>query len=373
MKIQVKAEEFRREFGFVSRNAGGAKTPILNNVVGEVLTGGALVLSTCSDRGTFLHSRVVCFGDTQTAQTFVLPLKRVAAILKECEAEDVTIVVDGDVIRMEFGRSKFRLQSTDSAEFPQPSFKEPIVLTSVPSQPLSAALSHCSSVTDQESTRYALGAVAIDYTDNECLVFVGTDTRQLVVRRVSHTLSERRDATEDSGMCKIGRAECGLLHGLCEVGETVSLHLGSESWQASSGNRMARGATVDGRLPAYRNVIPEEQRTPLVAAMLVTELLRGCRLSQITTTQESVGVRLSFRDDGLRMHHQASDIGESVVNVVCDTFLQHETILDINRLKAMCTHARDAETITLRQDGEGAARFDFGGGALHVIMPIANE
>jgi DNA polymerase-3 subunit beta len=162
--------------------------------------------------------------------------------------------------------------------------------------------------TDNQSSRYALGAVCLD-VDRESgeVNFIGTDGRRLSVATVD--LGETQDP--DSREVLIPSHAIGF------VGDMAGGVGGIEIEATASEVRFQfEGTTVtarltDGRFPRWRDVMGEPEGKPNV--LDIAELKAATRAAAIVTSEQSKGIDLSWHGETLVLSGKSSEYGESTV------------------------------------------------------------
>jgi DNA polymerase-3 subunit beta len=163
--------------------------------------------------------------------------------------------------------------------------------------------------TDNESSRFALGAVLVEVSGSVCS-FVATDGRRLSLVKCEHD-----QAVDDATALVPARA----LHSLRAIAERH----GDDAVQleATAGELVAvlPGCTVlarqiQGRFPRWRDVIPDRDG---VSETVVArdDLLAATRAAAIVTSEQSKGVEFTFGESGVTLHGQSSEYGTSDVTI----------------------------------------------------------
>ena len=165
------------------QNVGGVvptRTPkeILKNVKLHVADGKATLIATDQEVGIRYDLPEV---EADAGGDVLLPLQRLAAILREVSEDVVAIEVTDDALRVKCGHSDFRLSVSDPAEFPDvPGFADEQYFAT-PAAAFKQGIQRTLFAADVESTRYALGGVLLDFNE-QGLTLAATDSRRLAVR-----------------------------------------------------------------------------------------------------------------------------------------------------------------------------------------------
>jgi DNA polymerase III subunit beta len=255
--------------------------PVLTNVL---LSGETMA-------ATDLELRIVAPVDCYDGPPMLLPHQRLTAIVGTLsDADAVTLRQDGTACVVDAGRVTYRLPIEDANEFPAASDEEAKPIARLPADQFVALMQSVKFATDNESSRYALGGVLVQWKDGK-LAFVGTDGRRLCVAEV-----EVDQATDDVSVI-VPRKAVDVLCRLAGLpGTTV------------------RARLVEGRFPKWQDVEPD--RTVKPSLVVVGTLLHACRQAAICTSEQSKGVTFAFTAEGLHLTSRSAEAGEA--SVTCD-------------------------------------------------------
>jgi len=297
--IVLNASELRSALAAVSAAVSSrSPKPILSNV----RLGDGLVSAT--DLEVRIDSAIDYHGDP-----LLLPYARLAAILSASVGGDVTLEPKGSSCVVRVGRGEWTLPTEDAAEYPtwEPQGLKPI--TRLPADEFCRSVRATSHSTDNESSRYALGAVCVEVKDG-IVMFVATDGRRLSVAECEHDL-----AVDDSQTLVPGRVMAVLARlaaGLAE--DSVQLEADANALMATIGSHTVTAQLTQGRFPRWRDVIPADGPEP--TTVLAAQLLSATRAAAIVTSEASRGVQYTFTKEGLHLHGQSAECGES--SVTCE-------------------------------------------------------
>lgn len=245
-------------------------------------------------------------------EPLLLPHARLRSILDAATGDDVTLAPDGTACTVKCGRGEWRLPVEDAAEFP---ISEPENLESVcriPCDQFVRAVRSVAYAADTESSRFALGAVLIQIEGDKCH-FVATDGRRLGVATVEH------DQAVDDRQVLVPERAVLLMANVSAKTENddnaVQLLASKAELVAEIGSTTITARMTEGRFPRWADVIPERDASGMHTADL-TALLSATRAAAIVTTETSKGVEYAFGENGVRLHGQSSESGESTVE--CD-------------------------------------------------------
>lgn len=380
MKVIVSVPEFRRAFGLASQVASPkSPMPILASILFTAADDGATL------QATNLKIGITCPVPLVTVDrpgACLLRADRVAAVLGATADDTLVIEVeDGEpTVTIRGLRSEFHLSMDDPALYPAVPAGVEGERVEVRAGDLLRAVRRTVYATDPDSTRYALGGLYVEPTDDG-LILVATDGR-----RLSHSLVPIADALPASWAAADGHpvpirpvvpvAAWKLALRLladCEDDDPVSF-----AYDARSARLLIGGATittnlVSGRFPSWREVIP-----PTIGARVYPfaagDLRRSVEQAAITTSPETQGISFTFADGSLCLSSTASDVGSSRVDLPllagagADTLtvsLTPRFVVDV--LKSL---GDEAEVEVRVIDAKNAVRIDAGSGFGAIVMPL---
>jgi DNA polymerase-3 subunit beta len=275
-----------------------APKPVLTNV----RLGDGLVTGT--DLEVRIDAAIDYHGDAM-----LLPHGRLMAILGAAGGDEVTLETKGTQCVVRCGHGTWTLPVEDAAEYPiwEPADAKPV--TRLPADQFARAVRGVVFAADQESSRFALGAVLVDVKDG-VVTFVATDGRRLCSCEMEHDL-----AVDDSTTLVPSRVMQILARVAVAAGDgSVQLEATGNELLATIGGTTVTARLTDGRFPRWRDVIPSDGGEP--TTVLATELLSATRAAAIVTSEQSKGVQYTFTAEGIHLHGQSAEAGES--SVTCD-------------------------------------------------------
>lgn len=359
-KLTVPVATLLRALADVTRVTSGRHAkPILGNV----LIGNGLVT------GTNLEIRI----DREIGEhcePMLLPADRLLAILRSCHAtENVTLARKGTSVTVKAGRGQWTLPTEDVAEYPtwEPAGLQPVCR--LPADQFCRAIRAVSYATDNESSRYALGAVLIDIERGSNPTFVATDGRRLAaVETVNDQDTDTRQTLVPAQAIRIAAIMADSSEGSVQIEATA------KEVVISCDGGTVTALLVDGKFPKWRDVFPSGGGKPAVVDR--HELLAATRAAAVVTSEQSLGVDYAFADDTLTLSARSSEYGESKVK--CPV----ETSGGCCAVKLNPTYVRDYLTglpsdeepsVQIVTHGDGGAAVFTCGDYRGVVMPLAKE
>jgi len=277
---------------------GKSPRPILQNVL---LSGGVL-------SGSDLEIRINVEVEADPSLTVLLPRDRLQAILGSVMADEITLTPDGTSCVISAGRGTWTLPTEDAAEYPtwEPVAAKPI--TRMPGDQFVRAVRGVVFATDNESSRYALGAVLIEVA-GDVVTLVATDGR-----RLASVACEHDQAVDDSQTLVPARAMEIIARLADHAGDAgVQLEATGKELVATIGTARVTALLVEGKFPRWRDVLPERDAKATIVSR--ADLLAATRAAAICTSEDSRGVEYAFAD-GIWLHGQSGEKGES--SITCE-------------------------------------------------------
>ena len=347
--------------------------PVLSNVKLEAHGASAVLSATDLEVGIRIELEAIESG---AAGAVLLPSGRLMAIVRESQPGTVfDIHSDGTAAVVKAPRSEFRLPAEDPLEFPsvatfpaEPCFEltPPLVRELVRRTVFS---------TDNESSRYALGGVLLEFSAQAAsgsVIAVGTDGRRLAKMEGPAIAKDGQPADAQP----IVPARAMQLIERCLGDASVPVHVavrGSEIL-VKTGPTTISARLVDGRFPRWRDVFPDRPDAAQVK-IVAGPLLAAVRQAAIVTSEQSKGVDFAFESGQLVLSGRSAESGESRIELPIEHAGATVKIkLDPRFMSEFLRVLDGAATVTLElTDAQSACvcRTDDGYG--YVIMPLAAD
>jgi DNA polymerase-3 subunit beta len=304
--------------------------PIYHSVLlsGSVLTGG--------DGDIRID---VMLENTPPGVNFLLPKDRFSAILGSFSGDEITITPDDTSCVIKARTAEWTLPTEDASEYPAWDVVDAKPITRMPADQFVRAVKGVVFAADNESSRYALGAVLIE-VQGDSVSFVATDGRRLACVTCERRQVESTDDTktlvpyaalskclkllpkkknskraEDEDNDNPAEYDCGTLAVQIEAtSKEVVFTIGPIANDAVQPAKVVTARLLDGRYPRWRDTLPERKAKSTTVSR--ADLLSATRAAAICTSDESRGVQFVFSGDGIWLHGQSAEKGES--SVTCD-------------------------------------------------------
>ncbi|NBW18692.1 MAG: hypothetical protein EBR82_63040 [Caulobacteraceae bacterium] len=194
------------------------------------------------------------------------------------------------------------------SEFPTWEPGKLAALPRIPCDQFARAVRSVVYATDNESSRFALGAVQIEVADGEC-TFAASDGRRLAVAIVE--FDQALDTTQTLVPAKaLQQMEFAAARHKGD-GTAVQLEASDSEIVATFDGTTITARLIEGKFPKWRDVFPDRDATE--HEVEINALWSATRAAAIVTTEQSKGVDYTFSAKGLTLEGQSSESGESKV------------------------------------------------------------
>ena len=251
----------------------------------------------------------------------LLPHGRLSMILKAATGDTVTLEPGETSCVVRAGSGTWTLPTESAAEYPmwEPADAKPV--TRLPADQFVRAVRGVVFATDDDSSRFVLGAVVVEVRGVTVSV-VATDGRRLAFVECEHDLAvdDRREPDHKDEKVKppllVPSRVMAILSRLAMADSDGSIQLEATASEivATVGTATVTAKLIEGRFPRWREAVPELDCEP--TTVLADQLLSAVKAAAIVTTEASKGIDFSFSKKGLWLHGKSSEAGES--SVTCE-------------------------------------------------------
>lgn len=281
---------------------------IFRNILLKEIGGKAWLYATDSEVSIAMAANVEIIEPGTT----LLPAARLMQILGELGDKETLVSVEepGKVLISTQG-SEFSLTVEDHAEFPPIPVEPRQTPVSIVGASLRKIIKGTAFACDTESTRYALGAVCFEISDERRLVAIATDSRRLAIAQCEPIKCDVASLPNNNNLLVPERA-VRMIERCVKPEDTVGIDAQVNSVMFVTSDMIIHSQLLVGRFPGWRKVLPSthESRTLLPSNMFASLI----RQSMITTTEESRGITLSF-GQSLKLESGVADVGMSKVEM----------------------------------------------------------
>lgn len=370
MKITCERDKILAAFQSTSAVAPTrSPKPILQNVKLEVGADGAVMMATDLEVGIRVDLEGI---DPEVPGNVVLPVGPFRAILHELSDPMLRIETDGQTTLVRGQHSEFNLPAHNPDEFPKVAAFESSKYQELPARFMKELIRRTAFATDNESTRYALGGVLLEFGANE-IIAVGTDGRRLAKMQGAATAVGDHDKTESNTIIPT-RAMTLIDKALGDRDGDVRIAARGNDVLINSEGLTIYSRLVEGRFPRWRDVLPVRENAVRIE-MLVGPFLAAVRQAAIVSSNDSRGIDFNFADGKLVLTGASSDLGQSRVEMPLS--YDHDPLsitLDPRYVTDFLRVLDTDRTITMElSSSESAAVCTTDDGYAYVIMPLARD
>lgn len=241
-----------------------------------------------------------------------------AGLLKDINADTVTIKADGNQVELTAGRDRFVLTSADPEEFPKLPEVSGDLEIEIKGADFVDAIRKVGRSIAQEKGRYALNGVLMEPGKN-AVEFCGTDGRRLGYAKVA------AKGKEAGFQVIIPAKGYNLIAKVIGSGEgLVKFTLSENRLVAEVEGTEIGSQLVEGQFPDYRAVIPDGLDKSFVIA--TEELRMALNKARHLTSVESQAVRLEISEGELTIRAKSPAQGQAEVKTEIDYSGEEVTI-----------------------------------------------
>lgn len=301
MKFTIRKDSFLEGLQQVQNVVGSrAALPILSNVLIEA-DNGELRLTT-TDLDLLVSGRVE--ADVTVAGATTLPVRKLAAIVRELPADEIIFSVDkNNVATIKCGTSNFKLLGRSADEFPPPTKFDDVKEFKIDQKVLKDGLKKTAYAISTDEMRFVLNGIYSIFKDNQ-LTLVATDGRRLAMADYD---IEVPDSMETSIIIP---TKCiNQLQSLLKDDGEIRIRIGLKQIAFELNKNLIVSKLIEGNYPNYRQVIPgaAKYRVALEREIFLKSLQRVSLLAQDKTNS----VKLAFTTDNIEIFVNAQDVGEA--------------------------------------------------------------
>lgn len=303
--------------------------------------------------------------DPRAHDAVLLPTHRTIDILTEANQEDLDLTIGEGECRFSWQSNWFELACPPVADFAS----KLVAIDAPPNwgigcRDLKHAFRRTAFCADEQSTRYAMGGVAVE-EDAGKLMFVATDSRRLAVESVPfRSIASPRHAPIVIPV----RAAKLLADILPETDDELSMAVTVNSFRCTWSDGEVAGLLLDGKFPAWRKVVPQHGAHELT--VVAGPLLRA--LKSIRSTSDAGKCRLQTEPNTLIVLGESADKGTGKVRIPLDTEGGFQALFDSQYLAEFLSRISADQAVTiLAHDAEAPLLMSDGVSHRYVAMPLS--
>ena len=343
--------------------------PILQNIKLEANAERAILMGTDLEVGIRVEVPGV---EVESPGEVVLPRDRFGKILSESSDETLSLESDGGKVIVRGSRCEFQLPCENPNEFPNVTAFEEEKYHELPIRFFREVVRRTVFATDNESSRYALGGVLIELSDDR-LTAVATDGRRLA-RQEGAATSVGGHATGDNTAIIPTKAMQLLERALTGGDETLCLAARDNDVLLRGGRTTVCARLVEGRFPRWQDVFPRSEGMVKID-LTVGPFYAAVRQAAIVTSDERRGVDFTFGGGKVALAGHGAEFGEAHVELpVAYDGADISITLDPRFLGEFLRVLDPEQLVSVElRDSENAALYSTDDGYSYVIMPLARE
>jgi DNA polymerase-3 subunit beta len=370
MKITCNREKMLHAFQTVAAIAP-ARSPkaILQNVKLEVTADKATMMATDLEVGIRYEVTGV---EVDVPGAAIFPVARFGSILRESSDATFRIEAGNDGTQIRGERSQFKLPSENPQDFPPIAEFGESSYFEISARLFRELIRRTIFSTDNESSRYALGGIKLEWKDN-LLTAIGTDGRRLA-KMEGPAQAVGEPASFGDVTVIPTRAMQLIERALAEDGSEVQLAVRQNDILVKNPRATIYSRLLEGRYPRWRDVFPQRPSSTKIP-LTVGPVYSAVRQAAIVTSEESRGIDFTFGEGSLVLAGQTAEVGQSRIELPIaydgtpiSITLDPRFVSDF--LKVL--EPEKAFTIDL-QDSDAAAVCTTDDGYGYVIMPLARD
>jgi DNA polymerase-3 subunit beta len=301
MKFSVSKEKLLEGLQTVQNVVSTRTTlPILSNVLLQAEEGKVRFTTTDLDVG--ISGSIEAMVEKPGATT--LPARRLASIVRELPAAEVSVEVDSkNIASIRCGQSFFKIMGLPEEEFPPlPRFEGAKEFT-LKQKDLRDGLKKTSYAISTDETRYVLNGILFSFKDNK-LTMVATDGRRLALVDIEVEFPRSQEVE----IIVPNKCVAELARLVSDSGE-LKMTVGENQVAFEVNGTLLISKLIEGNYPNYRQVIPGETKERIA---LERDLFHNAvhRVS-LLASDKSNSVKLVFSKNNIEIAANTPDVGEA--------------------------------------------------------------
>ncbi len=370
MKISFARSSFQHAFS-IAAAVTSPRSPkdVLANVKIDVGSEKATLMATDMEAGIRIDLENV---EIFTPGKALLPVGRFANILRETSDDRLSLALTEKSLDINGLNSEFHLPNANPDTFPTIAPFEEQSYYEVEARLFRELVRRTVFATDVESTRYALGGVLLDMSD-ETITAVATDGRRLA--RMQGSGKRVGDFSTANSNTIVPVKTLSLMEkSITDQDQVVQIAVRQNDILVRTGRCMIYSRLVEGRYPNWRQVIPSRTDGYKVGS-ICGPFHTAVRQASIVADQESRGVNFDFTSGNVVIQALTAEVGESRIELPVSydgpdikMTLSSQFVSDFFRV----LEPDKTFSIDISSD-EDPAIFSTDDGYLNVVMPMARD
>jgi DNA polymerase-3 subunit beta len=285
---------------------------------------------------------------------------RLAALLRDSVAEEVTISFDGPQAELRAGRSSFKLSSQDVADYPHvPTFAQAAV--SVDASEFATLVRRSVFAVASEQGRYAIDGVAVSVNEG-VIELAGTDGNRLAVARGSAL------GGGSIPQVIVPTKVLSTIRKLCESEEKIEFAVDGGLLMARAGAVVVAGSLIDGAFPRYTDMLPKPSTK--VLRVSAAALAAGLRQAEHLTAEDSKAVTFTVAEGVLRLQARSAAVGEASIEIPAEYPGEALTTAFRARFILEAMSELEGDELLIEIEGAGRPAVIRAEGFAYVVAPV---
>ncbi|MDO4584604.1 MAG: DNA polymerase III subunit beta [Planctomycetia bacterium] len=310
MKLVCSREALLHAFLAASQAVKAQSTkPILRNVKLEAREGEIALLGTDMEIG--IRASIPC-DEVQTPGQVVLPAERMGQLLRANMDSTLTIESIQNRVEIHGERSEFKFTTEDPGEFPTVPTFTPKYFLKTPARYIREAIRRTTFAADNDSGRYAMGGIYLDYFDGK-LHFVATDGRRLATQAIPMTPSE---GYPQENVAIATAVSMNILEKLLSpLDEDVMLGWEEGRFVMQAEHLFYYATLMEGRYPDWKLGMAQVDHPTMEMDLVVQPFSQALFQAGIMAEKVNPGVVLEFKTGKMIAHAANAEFGESRIEL----------------------------------------------------------
>ncbi len=257
-----------------------------------------------------IRTTIPCSASTMGKTT--VPYGLMVEILNVMQDSTVHIFNEGNVLRLECGRSRYSVNCVSAEDFPPFPAIDDARAFKIPREILETGLRQTYFATSVDDPRAFMNGVFVK-KEYEKMVFVGTDGHRLAVRYFSLPATV---SVPDFSLIAPTKAINELLRVLGDSGQdTVKITVGDKYIAFTVGENFVISRLIDANYPKFEKVIPESSSGSCrMSKAKLAGAVRGAAI--MATGRENKGIiEISITDNAIMLSANTQDVGSAVEEI----------------------------------------------------------
>lgn len=363
MKLSVTRDSLHGGMAAVSATIPTKTTlPVLSNILLEAADGRITLSGTDLD----ISVRISIAAEVEESGAVTIPARKFAEMVRELPGAPVHLQADGQEVRVESGRSRFKLFGLPPEEFPTFPEVDDTESWTMDAADLHQLISRTTFAASTEESRPILNGVLWQLRPGSASMVATNGHRlaRLTVQLEATGAPEADLIVPPKALQQVER--------LFEKEGVIRISRSQNHLAFRTDARSVYTRLIEGPYPNYQQVIPTENDKKAVASR--DELAAAIRRMAVVASDQTHRVRMSFSQGTLSFRVQTPDLGEAEEEMAVDYEGEPVEIgFNANYLLEVLRYMPDDDVLLQFKAPERAATFLPASGApdyLCLVMPL---